>query len=255
MKLQALYGHFKKNKESRWIMQPENAARLYRLVKDRPIKRVLELGTGIGLSAAVVALAMIDKGEKEGVIDTLEQNEKCIDLAIKMIPKDFHESVKINIFKAGVKLWSTEHIPHHEFSIYDEVPEGEYDLILNDGPSPFLENGHYIDLPNGTVHKMLLEEKIKTGTLVAYDGRVQSFSLLERFFSKCFFLVKPSQGGRDFNLIERKEGPVVVEDHNLEAMKLLGYFDGNKKEDLHSDNSAAAPSETTSIDTGTKKEV
>lgn len=233
-------------------MQPENAARLYKLIKDRPIKRVLEFGTGIGLSAAVVALAWRDKGEKDGVIDTLEQSEKCIDLAIRMIPKEFHDFCKINIFKAGVQLWSTEHIPHHEFSVYDELPEGDYDLILNDGPSPFLENGYYIDLPNGTVKKMLLEGKLKPGTLVAYDGRMTSFSLLERFFSKCFYLVKPSGSGRDFNLIERKEGEVVVEDSTLEAMKLLGYFN-DEKENLHSNNSAATPSETATSNQGAEK--
>lgn len=255
MKLQALYGHFARHKEGKWIMQPENAARLYKLVKEKPIKRVLELGTGIGLSAAVIALAMIDKGEKEGVIDTLEQNEKCIDLAIKMIPPEFHETVKINIFKAGVKIWATEHIAHQEFSIYDELPEGDYDLILNDGPSPFMENDHYVDLPNGTIKKMLLEDKIKAGTLIAYDGRMQSFSLLERFFSKCFFLVKPSYGGRDFNLLERKEGPVEVEDSTLAAMKFLNYFDDAKKEDLHSDNSSAAPSETATTNQGIKEGV
>ncbi len=254
MNLKALYGHFAKHKESSWIMRPENAARLYQLVKERPIKRVLEFGTGIGLSAAIIALALKDKGEKEGVIDTLDQSDKCIDLAHKMIPKELHESVKINIFKADVKVWTTERIPYLYFSIYEGVPEGGYDLIVNDGPSPFMENGNFIDLPNGTVQRMVLEDKIKTGTLIVFDGRIQSLSLLERFFSKCFFLVKPSSGGADFNILERKEGPVLLEDSMFSQMTLLNYFD-DKKENLHSDNSTASSGQTTAPDQGAKKEV
>ncbi len=253
MKLQALYGYFAKNKEGNWIMQAENAARLYKFIKDNPVKRVLEFGTGIGLSAAVIALALKDKGEKEGVIDTIEQNDKCIDIAFKMIPNELKEVVQINIHKAEVKAWSTEHIPHIEFSIYDEVPEGDYDLILNDGPSPFMENGHYIDLPNGTIKKLLLEDKIKAKTFVAYDGRMNSLHLLERFFSKCFYLVKP--GNRvDFNILERRDTPVEVEDTLYLSMKELNYFD-DKKENLHSNNSSTTPSQTTTPDQGTEEKV
>lgn len=254
MKLQALYGHFSRSPEGKWIMQPQNAVRLYKFIKDNPVKRVLEFGTGIGLSAAVIALAFRDKGEKEGVIDTLEQSDKCIRIATRMIPDELKQVAKINIIKTGVEVWNTPHIPHLNFSNYDKVPEGDYDVIINDGPSPFKEGEHYVDLSNGTIKRMLLEDKIKPGTLIVYDGRIASFNLLERFFSKCFFLIKPSAGSSEFNVLERRDGPVKIFDSLLEGMTNLNYFN-DEKENLHSDNGKTALSTPTSPDKGTEKEV
>ena len=71
MQLQSLFNYFKSHPESSWLMEPQNCQKLYEFVMKHPIKNVLDLGTGIGLSASVVALALKDKGEKDFRIDSL----------------------------------------------------------------------------------------------------------------------------------------------------------------------------------------
>lgn len=249
MTLKTLYNHFAQNKESTWIMQPYNADALYRFVKEHPIKKVLELGTGIGFSAAIVALALKDKGETDFQIHTVEQYEKCISLARQIIPKELQENLTIH--KANPIVWNTPLIAHQDFSVYDKLPGGEYDLIINDGPSPFMEGEHYLDLPNGTIIKLLLESNsiLKKGTLIAYDGRLNSLGLIERFFSDNFFLVKPNNKNY-FNVLERKENPPLFKDSKFESMKLSTYFNHEEKETLPSDNGPATSSQTVPPNTG-----
>lgn len=204
-------------------MVPENAQQLYQFVKKHSIKRVLDLGTGIGCSAAVVSLALKEKGE-EYHIDGLEQYDKCIKIAESLIPEELRTNLKIH--QSNPKTWQTEKIPHQTFSVYETVPDLEYDLIVNDGPSPFMEGEHYIDLPNGTITKMLLEGKIKPGAFVIWDGRIQALKVLERFFSDNFYAVEPDRR-TDLNILERKNNEPKFGDVSLENMKFnSSYFKG-----------------------------
>ncbi len=240
MTLKSLYTHFARDKESSWIMRYYNVEALYKFIQEHPIKRVLELGTGIGLSAAVCALAFKDKGIEDWHVDTMEQYRKCIDIAMQMNPKELDPDGKIIIHKADPIAWKTELIPHQDFSIYSKLPEGDYDLIINDGPSPFMEGEHYVDLPNGTIIKFLLEKRLKAGTFIAYDGRIQSLSLIERYFGDNFFLSQPANQN-DFNVLERRENEINFRDDKLENMKEANYFK-DEKENLHSNNSNAPSS-------------
>ena len=140
----------------------------------------------------------------------------------EIIPKELKE--RINIIKSEVVVWQSELIPYQHFSVYKDLPDNlDYDLILNDGPSPFKIDSHYIDLPNGTISKLLLENKIKPGTFIAWDGRITAFKLLERYFSDNFYLVKPANNS-DFNVIQKKDSPVVFRDNTLELMEKINYF-------------------------------
>ena len=87
-KLKDIYNIFASHPEGQWIMEATNAQILYRFVKENKIKKVLDLGTGIGASAAVIALALKDKGETDFKIDSVEQTKKCVDIAEKLIPED-----------------------------------------------------------------------------------------------------------------------------------------------------------------------
>jgi len=139
MNLKNLYNSFARHPEGNWIMQPRNAQLLYQFVKQYPIKKVLDLGTGIGCSAAIIALALKEKGETDFHIDSIEQSDKCIKLANELIPEEFKKYITIH--KADVVVWQTEKIPYQYFSIYKklpEPPEGGWDLLLQDGPGPFL---------------------------------------------------------------------------------------------------------------------
>ena len=236
--LKKLYKSFLKSPESQWIMQWPNAVDLYNFILNNPIKRVLGLGTGVGLSDAVIALAWKTKGEKDGQLDTVEQYDKCIKLAKEMIPAELQTYIKFH--KSEPEVWTTDKIPYQHFSVYKELPEqpeGGWDLICNDGPSPFVdEKGNYADLPNGTIHKLTLEDKIRPGTLVIYDGRISSLQLLERYFDSCYLMVKVPQRGSDFNLLERKNCPVVVKDSKHEAMVNQTIYFKNHEETTPSKN-------------------
>lgn len=224
MKLQTLYELFSKHPEGRWIMQPPNPQLLYDFIKTHPIKKVLDLGTGIGCSTAIIAQALLDKGE-DFHIDSIEQFDKCIKLANELIPPDLKEHIIIH--KSEAKIWHNDKIPYQPFSIFEtlpEPPEGGWDFILVDGPGNWLdESGNYLEFPNGDVMKMLLENKIKTGAFIAWDGRLQAFRLLERYYADNFLLARPAQRD-DFNVLERKENTVLYLDSRLEDVKIQGYF-------------------------------
>src|SRR3990167_6357474 len=167
--VKSLYKFFTQQKEGLWVMQWPNPQVLYDFVRKHPMKRVLDLGTGIGLSASIISLALRDKGEKDYEVHTVEQFEKCHKLAQDIIPYQY-------------------------FSVFKELPEGDFDFILTDGPGPYLEDGKNIDLPNGDVMKMLLEDRISSGNYCAWDGRISAIKTFERYFGENFYLVQSGDG-------------------------------------------------------------
>ena|SRR3990167_10708299 len=219
MNLKSLYSFFASQKEATWIMQPDNVRRLFDFVKRNPIKKVLSLGTGIGCSDAVISLALKERGI-DYQIDTLEPFQKCIDLAQKLIPDELKTNIRFH--KIDPVVWNNEKIPYQYFSNFKEIPEGDYDLILVDGPGHFLEGENYLELPNGDVMKMLIEGKIKPGTLCIWDGRLNSLKPLERYYGDNFYLIQPSKG--DLTILEKKSGDVIFRDEKKDTMKQAGYF-------------------------------
>lgn len=218
MNLKSIYQLYAEHKEGAWITQPDNARALFSYVKEHPVKNILELGTGIGCSTAVMAYALYEKGEG-GMIHTVEQNDKCYKLAQELLPEELKPYVTFH--KSDVRVWNTEMIPYQFFSTFDTLPDIEFDLALVDGPSPSLEGDKFIELPNGDIIKLLIEDKIKAGTLIAWDGRLTALALLERYFGSNFFLEHVGQAR--FNVIERKDNPLQFEDIKLQDMKKAGY--------------------------------
>lgn len=231
MNLKALHNHFISHPESRWIMQYSNAVDLYNFIKNNPIKRVLGLGTGVGFSDAVVALAWKDKGV-EGELDSLEQYDKCIKLAGKLIPDELNKYIKIH--KVNPTTFTSDKMPYQILSVYDQIPDNDYDLIINDGPSPFLDSeGNFAELPNGTIQQMTIDGKIKPNTFVIYDGRVSSLSILERYLGENFYLVKIPPRGSDFVILQKKDCPLIVKDERLKGyQKNSTYFKNHEKDSV-----------------------
>lgn len=223
MTLKTLYSIFRSSPNGQWVMQYPNVVLLYQFIRTHRIKRILDLGTGIGASAAICALALKDKGETDYQIDSLEQYDKCINLAKQLIPLELQEHLTIH--KTKPTVWSYPQIPYHFFSNYETLPDGEWDLIINDGPTFWEENDALVDLPNGTVTQMLLDGRIKPGTFVAWDGRQSMLLILERFFGSddpsesSFELYRANQTGDDFNILRRLETPIKCADYKLTMMK------------------------------------
>lgn len=216
MKLGELYKYYQGHPEGNWIMEFHITKLLYDYVKEKKPKKILELGTGIGLSTACIALAL--QGE-DYEIHTFEQFEKCTKIAKEIIPKEFKN---IEFHNSESVVWNTDKIPYQNFSVYEKMIEGEFDMIVVDGPGPFEKENHLLDLPNGDIIKMLLEDKIKPNTFIAWDKRIKSLMIVERYFSDNFYL---DFSQSNFNVIQRKTNKVIFRDEKYEVMKDMGYFD------------------------------
>ena len=89
---------------------------------------------------------------------------------------------------------------------------------------------YYIDLPNGSIMKMLIEGNLKPGTFIAWDGRFLALKLLEENFQDNFLLYKPptyvsaANPSGKFNVLQRKDNDLQFVDQRLRSMKSLGYF-------------------------------
>lgn len=249
MNLNPLYKHFKDSPESTWIMQFPNAVDLYNFIIKHPIKKVLALGTGIGFSDAVIALAFKEKKVEGAIIDSIEQFDKCIKLANELIPEDLKKY--INIIKSEPEIWTTDKMPYQYFSIYKELPDKQYDLIINDGPGPFTDKyGNLVELPNGTIQKLTIEEKIKPDSFVIYDGRIPSLNLIERYLDSCYYLYRMPARGSDFFILQRKNTPAVVKDTRLQAFKDNTTYLKNHENIISSDQSCTS-GKTAITDKGT----
>lgn len=222
MKLSTLYKHFANHPEGGWIMEWPNARQLYNHVKETQPKNILDLGTGIGCTAAVVALALENTGVKDYQIHTVEQTQKCYDLAQHLIPDELKKNT--HFYQKNPIVWETEQIPYYHFSIFESLPDGEWDLIITDGPGPWVEDEKYIELPNADVMKMLLEGKLKKGAQIAWDKRLPAIKLLERYFSDNFYLVRQNFNPIPFHVLEVKDPEPKYRDERLEQMQSAGYF-------------------------------
>lgn len=201
-------------------MKPESAKALYDFVKKHDVKSVLELGTGIGLSAAIIALALKEKGVKEYKIDTVEQFEKCTELAKKLIPAELQTGVSFH--KIDPALWETKNVPGQHFANFSHLPDGKYDLIIVDGPGPYLQDGALIENPNGDVLRLHQEGKIAPGSFVYFDGRLNALGVIERFYGHNFWILDDAKIRA--NVIERKDNPVEMKDVRKEFYIKTGYF-------------------------------
>lgn len=229
MNLETIYNHFATSKHGYWIMVPDNVRALYKFVRENKVKKMLDLGTGIGVSASVMSLALKDGG-RDGHIDSIEQFDKCVKIANEMIPKELMENITIH--QVNAEAWEYEKIPYTYFSIYETLPKEDYDLIVVDGPGLWEEGDAVADMPNGDIIKLLIEERIKPGTFIIWDGRLAALKILEKYYGDNFYMIRaPESIKDDFFVLERKNNKVHFFDARREGIQEMGYFsdDGPKK--------------------------
>lgn len=223
--LKNLYLVFKNHPEGKWIIGKNDALLLYKLVKKFSARNVLDLGTGIGASTAVIALALGDDGR----ITTVEQFKKCINLAQELIPADLKR--KINFIHSDTNAFKNAKISKYlYFSGYKNLPVNlaPFDFVLVDGPGGWLEDGELVTLPNGDIINLL--PYLKTGSKVYIDGRKKNTDLYKRYLS--LYLKFLEQIGHNA-LFERTDkqlnnlGELKIFDVKLIGRSQSGYFNND----------------------------
>lgn len=225
-KIAPLYKIFADSPEGKWIIGKEDAVRIYRLIRRQYKKlkkiNVLELGTGIGAATAIMAKAIEDSGE-EGSITTIEQQDKCIELARGLVPEKLQKFISFK--KSEPIIFRHPKIPYRYFSGFRELPGGRYDFLLIDGPSYWIENGELVntaEVANGDFMHVL--NNLDYGALVYVDGRENTRKTIHRFFNKFLELLEEDKDYAVFKRNDRKYKEELVEDKQLEKLKKQGYF-------------------------------
>jgi len=207
--LKNLYFIFKKHPEAKWIIGKDDALILYKLIKKFNPKSVLDLGTGIGASTAVIALAL----ESGGRITTVEQFEKCVKIAKELIPETLKG--KISFVHREPHAFKNDKISKYlYFSGYKNLPIqfAPFDFVVIDGPGAWLEDGKLMTLPNGDIVNLL--PYLNAGAQIYIDGRKKNVDLYKRFLSR--YLKFLEQIGHNA-IFERTDKPLK----NLSELEIL----------------------------------
>lgn len=185
--LKGLYSVFGNSPEMDRSVGRSSALGLYKAIKKYNPKNILEFGTGIGCSSAIMALA---SGENTK-ITTLESKEFYIKTAEQLIPKELRH--KISFVLSRFESFVPNGLKHQVFSGYREIPQSTYDFVLIDGPDEWEDNGLSIKLPNGDLFKII--NWLEKGALIFIDSRKESV----RCYKKCLeneLRVIEDNGGR-----------------------------------------------------------
>lgn len=217
-----LYAIFENSQESKWILGEDEALGLYRLIKNLKPKNILELGSGIGASTAIMALALGD----ECKITSIEQYEKCVKVAKELIPQNLQR--KINFIRSDTYAFQNNKISKYlYFSGYKYINliRGPFDLVLIDGPGAWLEGNELVALQNGDIINLL--PNLSSTCKVYVDGRESTVSFIKRFLSLYLKLVLKND---KYAVFERTEKPILnldnleIFDIKLERRKKTLYF-------------------------------
>ena len=180
--------------QGQWIMKVSNAVRLHEKLKELNPKHILELGTGIGCSTAIMAMTC-----PETRIYSVEQNQKCIDIAKKLIPESLQE--RITFRKATPEVVTIPQVnPLVQWSMYKEFDWIDYDFILVDGPCGWKTKvkvgdkywDTFAELPNGDIINLL--PKMREGTIIYVDGRKHATILYNRHLQNYLEHVEEDRG-------------------------------------------------------------
>lgn len=163
---QQMYQRFADHPDAAAIMGLGNARALYRLVRDRKPKACVDLGTGIGTSAAVVASAMEENGI--GEVYSLEHLKRLLPIAESLIPPEIRS--RISLMYSPV---CTRDYKGQEWVCYTKHPPcSNVDLVVIDGPPQNFvrtRRGDIISRPCGDILRLM--PKMTSDAVVFVDGR------------------------------------------------------------------------------------
>lgn len=225
MEIKKLYSIFQESKHGEWMVDFGDYEKLSEFIITHSIKNVLELGGGVGASTAIIAESV---GE-DGHVDSVEVYAKCIRIAIRLIPKYLQD--RITFIEEGVSVSKIPGILDSSFLAYNNLPKGQYDMVVIDGPGPmYLNDGsteYLFKLPGGDFFNLI--SRTAPGTFFYIDGRKEMASIMLRFFSKYFKIVEAT---KEYTILMRT---AEVENNEIQMVDVLfadlhrrGYFNDNE---------------------------
>lgn len=221
------------NSQGSWIIKIKEAVRLHEYLKKLQPKHILELGTGIGCSTEIMAFTCPDAS-----IYTLEQSQKCIDVAKTLISEKLQEKIYFKYLPAKITKPIYEVNPFVNWLIYSGEHDWlDYDFILIDGPGPIM-----VGLKNpdtNEVWKVLAElpgadlifllPKIKEGTIIYIDHRSFMIHLFIRHLSYYLEVLESTKEHTIFRrtkeLLKEDLSDLKNSDMSYQALLRHGYFE------------------------------
>lgn len=230
--IEAIWLKYKSTLEGTWIMKIKEVLTLIRILKQYKPNHILELGTGIGCSTELMAFTL-----PEASIYTVEQNQRCIDIAKTMIPDSMHERIYFKHAKVGILKPLFEISPWQYWLSYTAFDWRNPDFILIDGPGPMLgkatdDEGQawsgLAELPGGDIFNML--PLMKEGTIIYIDKRKYMVLLIKRFLSQYLEIMEEDKTGHIIFKRNKKQIPkdsveFKYRDKSFHTLMHYNYFD------------------------------
>ncbi|HEY4523174.1 MAG TPA: hypothetical protein VJK73_02255 [Candidatus Paceibacterota bacterium] len=222
--LAALYARYHASPEGKWTIGTDDLVNLYQFVRTHERTNILELGMGVGLSTASMALALKHSGGR-GHITALEQTTKCIPIARELLPSELAPFV--TMVEAPPHAF---HIPgvsrYHYYCGYDWTPPPgtRFDMVFLDGPTGWLEEGMLVSPDNADLYHFL--PYLAPGCLIYVDGRRGSVKMVERYLGQYLEVIERDS---EYTVL-RVKVPVAtlrdiqIHDTKLEPLKGIVYF-------------------------------
>ncbi len=207
-----IWSQFNQHPEARWILSLDDCFNVARLVSDEKPKRILDLGSGIGCSTAVLKFA----AEEDVEVVSVEQYDKCIQISKDMVDG-------IDVHQSDVEIFEHESMKYEFLCGYKNIPEGKWDMVVIDGPGDFMHEGDLVRAASGDIFRII--DDINPGGTVYIDGRPETTHLVNRYMPRFFKLLHQTAA---FSVFERTELPynkkLVVDELKATFVKNK-YFD------------------------------
>lgn len=219
-----LYERYHASPEGKWTIGENDVVNLYSFVRAHKPARILELGMGIGLSTAVMALALKHSGSAGHVVG-VEQLAKCIAIANELLPEELAHYVEM--VEAPPHAFTIPGISkYHYFCGYDWTPPAgtRFDMVFLDGPTGWLEDGDLVSPDNGDLHQFL--PYLTEGALIYVDGRRGAVKMVERYLADHLKVLDRTSEYTVLTVATSAKDmrDITVRDRKLEALKGIVYF-------------------------------
>ena len=199
------------NDNEKWITSKKNLYLLKKIIKKYKPKKILEYGSGIGVSSE----AMISQMSNDCSFVGIENNDHCVNECLKRTKK----------YEKDVEFIKTEIVISKEmigietliYKYTKNIKADDLDLIYIDGPSFLLKNNiFYEGMVRGDFFHIY--ENLKPGCIIVVDGGQITRKHIIRFCKSIEFL-------KILNVFAIKlTNKDKLKDHTFEKLKKMKYI-------------------------------